>query len=154
MCGGHGELDRTHKALTALTEVSRNGCCEQGQVSHTAENPQALRARRNIGQLRRQLRDLLLLEDGDEDYESGVRIALIVAAAKGHAECVRLLLDAGADHNVTDQVRVPQCLIVLFVCLYFCSWCFVSSGGSCTRYFQFDFVVCRCFILILSCFCL
>ncbi len=32
--------------------------------------------------------------------------ALIDAAACGHADCVRLLLDAGADTEVKDKVRV------------------------------------------------
>jgi hypothetical protein len=32
--------------------------------------------------------------------------ALISAAGKGHADCVRLLLDAGADKNAFDKVRV------------------------------------------------
>ena len=31
--------------------------------------------------------------------------ALIIAAANGHADCVRLLLDAGADANARDGVR-------------------------------------------------
>ena len=31
--------------------------------------------------------------------------ALIRAAGNGHAECVRLLLDAGADTNAKDEVR-------------------------------------------------
>ena len=33
------------------------------------------------------------------------RTALICAALKGHTDCVRLLLDAGADTNATDRVR-------------------------------------------------
>ena len=31
--------------------------------------------------------------------------ALIRAAEEGHADCVRLLLDAGADKNAKDNVR-------------------------------------------------
>ena len=31
--------------------------------------------------------------------------ALIGAAGGGHSDCVRLLLDAGADKNATDEVR-------------------------------------------------
>jgi ankyrin repeat protein len=31
--------------------------------------------------------------------------ALIYAAANGHADCARLLLDAGADKNAKDVVR-------------------------------------------------
>ncbi len=33
------------------------------------------------------------------------RTALIGAVVNGHADCVRLLLDAGADQDVTDKVR-------------------------------------------------
>ncbi len=33
------------------------------------------------------------------------RTALMWAAAEGHADCARLLLDAGADKEVKDQVR-------------------------------------------------
>ena len=35
--------------------------------------------------------------------------ALIWAAWNGHTECVRLLIDAGADKDAKDQVRVGQC---------------------------------------------
>ena len=35
----------------------------------------------------------------------GKDISLLSAAAHGHAECVRLLLDAGADTKVADIVR-------------------------------------------------
>jgi hypothetical protein len=31
--------------------------------------------------------------------------ALIAAAREGHSDCVRVLLDAGADKNATDKVR-------------------------------------------------
>ncbi len=31
--------------------------------------------------------------------------ALILAAGSGHADCARLLLDAGADKEATDKVR-------------------------------------------------
>lgn len=33
------------------------------------------------------------------------RTSLVFAAEKGHADCVRLLLDAGADKNAKDRVR-------------------------------------------------
>ncbi len=36
--------------------------------------------------------------------------ALIEAAHKGHADCVRLLIDAGADKDAKDEVRVGRCL--------------------------------------------
>ena len=48
--------------------------------------------------------------------QSGVT-AIICAAEMGHADCARLLLDAGADKNSVDNVRrvglracVPCCL--------------------------------------------
>ena len=34
------------------------------------------------------------------------RTALIWAAECGHIECTRVLLDAGADKNIVDNVRV------------------------------------------------
>ncbi len=36
------------------------------------------------------------------------RTALICAAATGYADCVRLLLNAGADTNATDGVRANR----------------------------------------------
>ena len=33
--------------------------------------------------------------------------ALICAASQGHAKCALLLLDAGADKNAKDKVRMP-----------------------------------------------
>ena len=46
--------------------------------------------------------------------------ALIRTAANGHADCLRLLLDAGAALDDTDEVRVcfgdrRECLCVFFV---------------------------------------
>ena len=35
------------------------------------------------------------------------RTALMWAVIKGHADCARLLLDAGADTKAKDRVRVP-----------------------------------------------
>jgi ankyrin repeat protein len=36
--------------------------------------------------------------------------ALFWAARQGHAECARLLLDAGADRTAVDDVRGPRIL--------------------------------------------
>ena len=41
---------------------------------------------------------------GGFDAQYGLT-ALIWAAAEGHAECVRLLIDAGADKDVKNNVR-------------------------------------------------
>jgi ankyrin repeat protein len=38
------------------------------------------------------------------DLQSG-RTALIIAVMHGHADCVRLLIDAGADKDAKDMVR-------------------------------------------------
>ena len=40
-----------------------------------------------------------------ENTQEG-RSALMMAAAIGHLDCVRLLLDADADKNTPDKVRV------------------------------------------------
>ena len=40
--------------------------------------------------------------------QNGGHTALIWAGFNGHADCLRLLLDAGADKEVTDWVRVSQ----------------------------------------------
>jgi hypothetical protein len=42
--------------------------------------------------------------------------ALIFAAVTGHADCVRLLLDAGADKNAKDKVRASRfCMRAFFL---------------------------------------
>ena len=47
--------------------------------------------------------------------------ALILTAANGHTDCVRLLLGAGADHGATDDVR--RVLSILnFECACFLLW--------------------------------
>ncbi len=40
------------------------------------------------------------------NYEQDGSTALIVANEKGHADCVRQLLDAGADKDAANNVRV------------------------------------------------
>ena len=44
----------------------------------------------------------------DSESQHGTT-ALIWAAHNGHADCVRLLIDAGADKDAKDQVRVGRC---------------------------------------------
>ena len=46
--------------------------------------------------------------------------ALIYAAWKGHADCVQLLLDAGADKEAKDEVCVACCIIDMRI-RWFCS---------------------------------
>ena len=41
---------------------------------------------------------------GESDSQSGYT-ALIEAASRGHADCVRMLVDAGADKDARDNVR-------------------------------------------------
>ena len=49
---------------------------------------------------------------------------LILAAYKGHTECARLLLLAGADKEAKDKVRsLPKCFTCVHACIYVCVWC-------------------------------
>jgi hypothetical protein len=52
---------------------------------------------------------------GESDSQFG-RTALILAAARGHADCVQLLIDAGADKEAKDRVRCRP--------LFCCRLCF------------------------------
>ncbi len=56
------------------------------------------------------------------------------AAAKGHADCARLLLDAGADKDAKDMVHVISRCSLFFNCnfhLYYClSRYFLISNGT------------------------
>ena len=45
---------------------------------------------------------------GEPDSQYG-DTALICAAYWGRAECVRLLIDAGADKDATNNVRIGRC---------------------------------------------
>ncbi len=58
---------------------------------------------------------------------------LMMAARFGHADCARLLLDAGADKNATDKVRRVRC------------W-----GALLIRCWRFLWGETRCFYLFLS----
>ena len=54
------------------------------------------------------------------------RTALVWTARNGHADCARLLLDAGADKNATDSwVRSDRCIIDMLVFWFGCMavWC-------------------------------
>ena len=44
---------------------------------------------------------------GEFDSQDG-NTALILAAEQGHADCLRLLIDAGADKDAKDRVRVGR----------------------------------------------
>ncbi len=58
----------------------------------------------------------------DQGVQRG-RTALIWAATEGKADCVRLLLDAGADKEATDEVRVDRRLSLFQACFglkYYC----------------------------------
>jgi hypothetical protein len=44
--------------------------------------------------------------------------ALIRAAGRGHADCVRLLLDAGADKNASGDVRGSVRHVTVFACAF------------------------------------
>ena len=109
---------------------------------------------------------------GESDSESG-QTALLLAAGSGHTECVRLLIDAGADKNAKNNVRCRSLLfqgvfsfilsmIFLFsTLLFFCNIsssfcrCVLSPNLS---YHEHDLVSSPClafsfFIFILSMFC-
>jgi hypothetical protein len=47
--------------------------------------------------------------------------ALKGAAANGHADCVRLLIDAGADKDAKINVRVGRCFVEAPFLFIFCS---------------------------------
>ncbi len=46
----------------------------------------------------------------------GGRTALMCAAENGHADCVRLMLDAGADKNAVDEVRASAACLACGPC--------------------------------------
>ncbi len=48
--------------------------------------------------------------------------ALIRAATQGHADCVRLLLDVGADKDAQDKVRCRSLLPLLSVLKFYRTW--------------------------------
>jgi hypothetical protein len=47
---------------------------------------------------------------GSESDSQDGNTALMYAAEDGHADCVRLLIDAGADKNIGNNVRVSRCI--------------------------------------------
>ena len=51
--------------------------------------------------------------DCGESELQGRDTALMSAAVEGHADCVRLLIDAGADKEAKDNVRVGRCLLIV-----------------------------------------
>ena len=62
-----------------------------------------------------------IVSGGCESDSQGGMTALMCATANGRADCARLLIDAGADKEVKDDVRVGRsCFISPFVLLLFC----------------------------------
>jgi hypothetical protein len=50
-------------------------------------------------------------------YEQDGSTSLILSVMNGHVECMRLLLDAGADKNAINAVRVSRiCRVRIFAC--------------------------------------
>ncbi len=47
---------------------------------------------------------------GESDSQRG-STALMDAAWSGHANCVRVLIDAGADTDAKNEVRVGRCFV-------------------------------------------
>jgi hypothetical protein len=62
------------------------------------------------------------LGDGQSDAQSGCS-ALICAATMGRADCVRLLIDAGANKDIMNNVRIGRCsmerILVSLSCCFF-----------------------------------
>ncbi len=54
-----------------------------------------------------------------EPWQFDGHTALILAAQNGHAECVRLLIDAGADKEAAGRVRIGRCVGVVVVIYFF-----------------------------------
>ena len=54
----------------------------------------------------------------ESDKQDGFT-ALIKAAMNGRAECMRLLIDAGANKEARDRVRVGRCFTGMPFCFYF-----------------------------------
>ncbi len=69
---------------------------------------------------------------GDSDFQSG-ETALMCAAISGHADCGQLLIDAGADKDIMNDVRTGRCFAVagsdLLGVLLFC-FLFLCLPGS------------------------
>jgi hypothetical protein len=65
-----------------------------------------------------------LCADGGEFFSQSGNTALIWAAVYGRAECVRLLIDAGADKEVKDVVRIGRPFAAAFFDLHQQSYCF------------------------------
>ena len=52
--------------------------------------------------------------DAVSTFENGRPTALLIAAERGHAECLRLLLEAGADHDKTNQYGSTAVLFAVY----------------------------------------
>ena len=74
--------------------------------------------------------------------------ALLLAACRGHTNCVRLLLDAGADTEAKDSVRAAVRCFVLAPCrpVFTFSFAFVILKFNIRAYY--DFIFCSCSLII------
>jgi hypothetical protein len=52
-----------------------------------------------------------IFENGGEFESQDSYSVLVCSASEGHAECVRLLIDAGADKDAKCDVRFVLCLL-------------------------------------------
>ena len=59
------------------------------------------------------VRFLLRSAWGDDSHSQNGETSLFRAAANSHEDCVRLLLDAGADQDAKNIVRRPSLLFLL-----------------------------------------
>ncbi len=69
---------------------------------------------------------MLFLGFGESDSQSG-STALFLASDAGHTECVRLLIDAGADKEAKDQVLIGYCFARARISIVFCFIQFPTS---------------------------
>ena len=56
---------------------------------------------------------------GGESKSQGGWTALLNAALHGHADCLKLLIDAGANKDAKDNVRDGHCFAGLFSVIFF-----------------------------------
>jgi hypothetical protein len=79
---------------------------------------------------------------GGESNSQDGSTALMRAVDDGHAECVRLLIDAGADKDAMNMVRVSRCSLSFHICFLFCTLTLIlysNFSKSCDFCFVYEF---------------
>jgi ankyrin repeat protein len=85
---------------------------------------------------------------GDESDSQGGFTALMFAASSGHADCVRLLIDAGADKEIRNNVRAGRCFAGRHLVLHIFLLSF-SCTPVCLSFFSSSFICGSVFTLSL-----